>query len=73
MRLAILKLSGGDVEKVLDYVEQANRDFRDVIGPAEYPRSTEDWASRTSPEGRAAYERHVAEDWREYQEWLHAK
>lgn len=73
VRLAILKLSGGDVEKVLDYVERANEDFRDVVGPAEYPRSTEDWSSRTSPEERAAYERHVAEDWREYPEWLHAE
>lgn len=35
--LAILKLSGGDADRVLATVEAANRDYRDVLRWAEYP------------------------------------
>ena len=38
MRLAILKLSRGDIGQVRRYVRVAKVDFRDVIAPAEYPR-----------------------------------
>jgi hypothetical protein len=73
MQLAILKLSDGDVEKVLEYVVLANQDFRDVLMLAEYQRASRHAFGRTTPEEKAAYERAQAEDWREYQEWLHAE
>ncbi|HEX8600022.1 MAG TPA: hypothetical protein VF952_16090 [Chloroflexia bacterium] len=37
VQLAILKLSEGSFEKLQHYVAEAKYDFRDVLGPAEYP------------------------------------
>ena len=37
VQLAILKLSGGDVDRLLATVQAANRDCRDVLWWAEYP------------------------------------
>src|ERR1039457_4550016 len=37
VRLAILKLSAGDIEALRRYVKVANEDARDVIAWAEYP------------------------------------
>lgn len=49
----------------------AKMDFRDVINPAEYRRGSSEGSSGHTPEEYAAAEQRVAEDWREYQEWLH--
>jgi hypothetical protein len=68
--LAILKLSGGDVEQVRYHLKLAKMDFRDVLIPAEYRRGSEGSSAHT-PEEYAAAEQRVADDWREYQEWLH--
>jgi hypothetical protein len=37
---AILKLSNGDMDKIDHYIDLFNRDFRDVVALAEYPRYT---------------------------------
>ena len=37
VQLAILKLSGGDVNKLRNLVDLAKKDYRDVITAAEYP------------------------------------
>ncbi|MFN2541001.1 MAG: hypothetical protein ABR514_02380 [Chthoniobacterales bacterium] len=37
VQLAILKLSGGDEEKVREFVAVAKRDYRDLLFWAEYP------------------------------------
>lgn len=38
VQLAVLKLSGGDRDKLVANIEAANRDPRDVLAYAEYPR-----------------------------------
>ena len=66
VRLAILKLAGGDLDRLGPLVDAANRDFRDVIGPAEYgsygalPFDATEAAKRTA----------IAEDSAQYHEWL---
>lgn len=37
VQIAILKLSGGDVEELRENVRMAKSDFRDVLAYAEYP------------------------------------
>ena len=37
VQLAVLKLAGGNIEKVRSNIETAKRDLRDVIAYAEYP------------------------------------
>ena len=41
MQLAVLKLSGGDRDKLVANFEAANLDIRDVLAYAEYPRQME--------------------------------
>jgi hypothetical protein len=38
VQLAALKLSEGSLHKLKQFIEEAKRDFRDVVGPAETPR-----------------------------------
>jgi hypothetical protein len=66
VRLAILKLSGGDPKKVARYVSDALMDSRDVVAWAEY--------SRYSNAGSdVEVKRAIEDDWKEYQNWLDAK
>ena len=37
VRLAVLKLAGRNFEMVRGWVAQAKMDYRDVLGPAEFP------------------------------------
>jgi hypothetical protein len=46
VHLAILKLSEGDPEKLLDYIEAARIDYRDVLAWAEYPEQLRSGARR---------------------------
>lgn len=36
-QVAAIKLSGGDLDRLDDWVQAANADFRDVLAAAEYP------------------------------------
>ena len=63
VRLAILKLAGGDIEKLRKHVKVANSDWRDVIAWAEYP----EYMSHSPP---VLDSRIVEADWKQYQEWL---
>lgn len=68
VRLAILKLAGGDLAQVARYVDEANRDFRDVIAMAEYPAYM-----RLPPGGNprsAAYRQAVDADAEQYLAWV---
>jgi hypothetical protein len=73
VHLAILKLSGGTVEGVREHLAVAQRDFRDVISPAEYP---EFWrigcvgADRLTQDERQSMR---ARDWEQYESWLSQK
>lgn len=75
VRLAILKLSDGEVGKVLSMTSAAKRDYRDVLMCAEFPeegRAT--WALR--PHLTQADQDRLVEirrgDRRQYEEWLKA-
>jgi|SRR5580704_8631747 hypothetical protein len=45
VRLAILKLANGDLDHLISYTQAAIDDYRNVIGPAEYPTNKfeDDW------------------------------
>jgi hypothetical protein len=68
--LAILKLSGGDVDRLRELVKTACNDFRDVIAPAEYPRMWAIGLVAAEKMNCEAKKRLIEDDWTEYQEWL---
>lgn len=68
VRLAILKLANGDLSKLMDNTKVAIEDFRDVLAEAEYPRYSKEIGFDEVAKGhkRAV----IADDWRQYREWL---
>ncbi len=65
VRLATLKLSAGDPERLPELLELARIDARDVVGEAEYPRQMH------QPPGMATPEMILA-DREDYEAWLGA-
>src|ERR1051326_3078754 len=68
VRLAVLKLAAGSVERLRHEIEGAQRDYRDVLAPAEYPG----FCQRVSRAGRLPpdeEQRIIEADWKQYQEW----
>ena len=73
VRLAILKLSGGDVGTALSMVAAAKRDYRDVLMWAEYPEEgTATWALRPNltQEDKERLAELRRRDRKQYEEWL---
>ena len=69
VRLAVLKLASGSLERARAWMEVAKRDYRDVLSAAEYPAySREVFDIDVLPSQEK--ERIVAEDWKQYEEWL---
>ena len=73
VRLAILKISGDDVEAVRVNVDTAKRDYRDVLVWAEYPGQWKaEWSRR--PDLSPADQERLAEirrlDREQYEAWL---
>jgi len=68
VRLAILKLAGGDLARMTEYLELACRDFRDVLIAAEYPLYYQ--RSMRGPFGRNESAEAIEADWRQYKAWL---
>jgi hypothetical protein len=69
VRLAALKLAAGDIKRLRYEIESAKRDYRDVLGPAEYPG----YFKRMFRVGELAQDeqqRIIDADWRQYQDWL---
>jgi len=69
VRLAVLKLADRSLEKLRYWIEQAKSDYRDVLGPAEYPTYGKKWFRIA----RMADEDHnqiVESDWAQYEKWL---
>lgn len=69
VRLAALKLAGGDLSRLRSAIETAKRDYRDVLAGAEYPaysRYVGPLAALSADERR----RMIDADWRQYSEWL---
>ena len=54
VQLAAMKLANGRLEALEIYVNTAIQDFRDVLGPAEYPEYTKKGAFRTASRRRSA-------------------
>ena len=69
VQLAALKLANGSVQKLRAWIREAKLDFRDVVGPAEYPAYNQ---RRVLLRDLPAEEksRIVDSDWRQYLEWL---
>jgi hypothetical protein len=68
-QLAALKLANGHLEALGTYVNTAIQDFRDVLGPAEYPEYTKKGAFRGQlPDAEA--QRIIDSDWKQYEDWL---
>ena len=68
VRLAILKLSNGDLDQLSKHTQAAIKDFRDVVCLAEYPRYTvEIGFEKVSKNVARAV---IDDDWRQYCEWL---
>ena len=68
VKLAILKLSGSDLDKIIDLTDAAKHDYRDILSWAEYPRQSKNWSV---PEGEKKQQL-VEQDRAEYQEWLNS-
>ena len=68
VRIAILKLASGDMERLEEQVAIAARDFRDVLAFAEFPRWSNEIGFDKAPR---ALEREVIDsDWLQYCQWL---
>ena len=66
VRLAILKLTGSDLDKIIDFTDSAKQDYRDILSWAEYSRQSKNWSV---PDGKKK-QKLVDEDRAEYQKWL---
>lgn len=73
VQLAILKLSGGDIQKLRDEVKIANSDYRDVLAPAEYPEFFAIGFVGIDRLSRKEVNQLQKRDWEQYQQWLKAK
>jgi hypothetical protein len=68
VRLAALKLAHGSLAELRRQVSWAKMDYRDVIGPAEYPRAMK--VSSLLRLDEAESRRIFEADWKQYDEWL---
>jgi hypothetical protein len=68
VRLAALKLAAGRLDQLKVFVREALLDYRDVIGPAEYPGYGRLCHSGDIPVN--VMERTIADDSKQYNEWL---
>jgi hypothetical protein len=71
VRLAILKLADGDLEKLKVHTKIAIQDFRDVLAMAEYPRfMTEIGFNEVD---KKVENEVINDDWKQYREWFEKK
>jgi len=71
VQIAILKLSGGDLEDLRTEVETAKRDYRDVLAYAEFPEEMNQWALSDKEEVSEEEEKRMRErDRQQYIDWL---
>ena len=66
MKIAILKLSKGQLEGLHHYVQAAKDDYRDVLAWAEYPEEMRTWNVKDQEEVNRIRER----DRKQYLDWL---
>ena len=65
---SILKLSNGNLNSLIEYVEKAKKDFRDVISLSENPN----YWNIAFDESITEKEKNllISKDWEQYQKWL---
>jgi len=64
---AVLKLGGGDINKIDKYIQMYKNDFRDVLANAEYPLLFDfGFSKKNKKELRTIY----LTDWKNYLKWL---
>lgn len=73
VQLAALKLSDGNLEKLKEWIAQANMDFRDVIMAAEYPKFSRIGFVGIEKLKRGEKSKLEEEDWQQYHKWLNRK
>lgn len=69
VRLAVLKLAGGDLQALRREIDIAKSDYRDVLASAEYPV----YMKKVPPSGKLdedELERIIRADWEQYISWL---
>jgi len=71
VRLAILKLANGDLEKLKEHTKVAIVDFRDVLTMAEYPRFTNEIGFNKAD--KKVENEVINDDWNQYREWFEKK
>jgi hypothetical protein len=69
VRLAALKLAGGDLGKLRTAIDRAKLDYRDVLAPAEYPRFMQQGLRFRRLRSRDR-ELIYTDDWQQYERWL---
>ncbi|MBI5691435.1 MAG: hypothetical protein HZC55_15230 [Verrucomicrobia bacterium] len=71
VRLAVLKLAGGNLEKLRRSLATANQDYRDALAAAEYPT----YLAKVFPGDPDSARRSgaIAADWQQYRAWLDRK
>jgi len=69
VQLAVLKLSNKNFDDLRRYANWATTDYRDVLGPAEYPGYTKKMF-RIDKLPEAERQRIIDADWKQYQEWF---
>lgn len=63
---AVLKLANSDLNKIDDLINTANKDFRDIVSEAEYPRASKyGFDEPSEKELKTDY----LNDWSEYLAW----
>ena len=67
VRLAVLKISGGDPELIQRNIATAKQDYRDILAYAEYPRQMGQDSWKLSTDQNRAL---VVADRQEYEAWL---
>jgi hypothetical protein len=69
VRLAVLKLANRNLQQLRYWLEQAKCDWRDALGPAEYPLYGKKWGrmDRMSEDERKKI---IDADWAQYERWL---
>ena len=71
VQLAVLNLADGNMERLRYQIEDANCDYRDMLGPAEYPGYTKKMFSMGKlPEEEC--QRIIEADLKQYHDW-HAR
>ncbi|KAA3647644.1 MAG: hypothetical protein DWP95_02840 [Proteobacteria bacterium] len=66
VRLAIIKLSGSDIEELRKTTKAAKKDFRDILSWAEYPRQSIKWSFTNGLKNKKL----AKKDRAEYKKWL---